>query len=210
MPRHGLALSGPGDPRDRPPEPDDRSRDAGAARRGRLRPPPGHARQRFCGAPRRGSPTWRGAPRSSPWRRRTPRARRAAHTPTRRQLSRARPEPPPWWSERIAMGHGDRPALRMIDACGGRWLRLDLSDPRAPFVGPEAPTPGSSASPQSRETAQAWAWPLFSRLFATMGGGRRSTPAPWDAPASQRPAPTLMPMHARSSRIQTDTQRSQT
>jgi len=48
----------------------------------------------------------------------------------------------PWWSENVAMERGERPALRIIDASGGRWLRVDLSDPRAPIVGPEAPIPG--------------------------------------------------------------------
>lgn len=50
--------------------------------------------------------------------------------------------PLPWWSEDVALERGERPALRMIDASGGRWLRIDLSDPRAPVVGPEAPIPG--------------------------------------------------------------------
>ncbi len=50
--------------------------------------------------------------------------------------------PLPWWSEDIAVERGERPALRMIDADGARWLRIDLSDPRDPRVGPELPIPG--------------------------------------------------------------------
>ncbi len=50
--------------------------------------------------------------------------------------------PLPWWSEDIAVERGEKPALRMIDSDGARWLPIDLSEPRDPQVGPEVPIPG--------------------------------------------------------------------